>query len=87
MLDSPIVPIILVAAMFWFVWYLPARDERRVKDFQASLVKDDQVVTTGGLHGRIVAVEADTVTLEVSDRSRIVVDRVAVARRNAPKAG
>jgi preprotein translocase subunit YajC len=86
-LDSPIVPIVLVAAMFWFVWVLPARDERRVKDFQASLVKDDQIVTTGGLHGRVVAVEADTVTLEVGDRTRIVVDRSSVGRRAAPKAG
>lgn len=85
MLDSPIIPFVLIAAMFWFVWYLPMRDERKVKDFQASLVKDDAVVTGGGLHGRIVSVDTDTVTLELAEKVRIVVDRTAVSRRNAPK--
>jgi preprotein translocase subunit YajC len=45
------------------------------------LEKGDNVVTTGGLHGRITSVSEDTVTMEVADNVRVKVTKDAVAVR------
>jgi preprotein translocase subunit YajC len=40
-----------------------------------ALKKGDRIITSGGIHGRITAVNDSTVTLEIADRVRIKVAR------------
>ncbi len=75
-----------MAMVFWFVVWLPMREERKVRDFQAGLTKDDAVVLGSGIHARIVQVDAETVVVEVADRVRLTVERSAVARRQSAPA-
>ncbi len=76
--------LILVAA-FFFLIVLPQR--RRIAAHQAlmaSLEVGDEVVTTGGIHGTLRAVEDTTVSLEVAPGVVITVARGAVAQRLSP---
>lgn len=77
-----LLPFVAIALVFYFLVIKPQSDERNAhKALLASLAKDDAVVTSGGFHGKVVSVEEQTVVLEVSDRSKITIDKNAVARR------
>jgi len=76
---------IMLALLFVFMWLFVIRPESRRRkqqqEFQSSLTKGDAVVTAGGLHGTIAAIDETTVTLKVSDTVRMKFDRNAVGRR------
>ena len=44
-----------------------------------SLAKNQEVVTTGGIHGTIVNVKEKTVTLRIDDNVKIEVDKNCIA--------
>jgi preprotein translocase subunit YajC len=75
----------VVFAIIYFVAFRPQQQERDTHEkMLATLVKDDQVVTSGGIHGRIVEVEGDVLLVEVAEKMRIRVERSAIARKAAP---
>lgn len=60
-------PLILILAVFYFLLVRP--QQKRAKEHQAmvdNLKRGDQVVTSGGLYGRLVEVSEGVVTLEVA---------------------
>jgi preprotein translocase subunit YajC len=72
--------IILLLAAFWFVAVMPRR--RRMQQHHAmqdSLAAGDEVVTAGGLHGRVRELEDGQVRLEVAEGIVVTVDRRAIA--------
>jgi preprotein translocase subunit YajC len=84
--SSPIdlLPLLLIFGVFYFLVLRPqVRERQEHEKLVSSLAKDDEVVTASGLHGRIVGVEADTVVLEIADRTRVVIDKTTVARRKS----
>jgi len=85
-LSSPfdLLPLLLIFGVFYFLVLRPQVRERQDHDkLVSSLAKDDAVVTASGLHGTIVAVEPDTVVLEIAGHTRVVIDKSTVARRKA----
>jgi preprotein translocase subunit YajC len=63
-----LLPIVLIAAVFWFMIIGPQR--RRDKERRAmlaALAKGDAVVTSGGICGTILAINDKTVVLKVND--------------------
>jgi preprotein translocase YajC subunit len=60
--------IALLAAVFWFMILRPQRNaKRRAADLSQSLDAGDEVVTIGGLYGRVVTIDDREVELEVAD--------------------
>ena len=51
----------------------------------AELRKGDQVVTTGGILGRVVSIEKDAVTLEVASGVRVKFEPSSIVRRIDPQ--
>ncbi len=77
-----LIPFVAIALVFYFLVIKPQSDERNTHEaLLASLAKDDNVVTTGGIHAKVVVVGDVTVVLEISDRTKITVDKSVVARR------
>ena len=72
---SPIagfVPILLIFAIFYFLLIRPQqKQQRKHQELLGQLKKNDEVVTSGGIHGTIVNVDEQTVTLRVDDNTRI----------------
>ena len=62
------------------------RDQEQ-RQMREALKKGDQVVTSGGLHGKITAVSDEVLTLEVADRVRVRIERSAVARQMGEEKG
>jgi preprotein translocase subunit YajC len=74
------IPILLIGWMFMS----QRRRRRDMESMQASLDVGDDVSTTSGLHGRIVAMDDAIVTLEISPGVDVRFDRRAVLRKPAP---
>lgn len=74
-------PLIFIFAIFYFLLIMP--QQRRQKKWQqmlSELKTGDKVVTSGGLHGTIVALKDDYVHLRVPpDNLRIEVSRASVS--------
>ena len=73
-------PIILIFAIFYFLLIRP--QQKRAKDHRAllsSLKVGDQVLTSGGIYGRVTGLRDDVLTLEISDKVRVKVSRGHIA--------
>jgi preprotein translocase subunit YajC len=81
---------IMLVLLFGFMWFVVIRPEnkrqKKRKAFQSDLKKGDPVVTAGGLHGTIAAMDDATITLKVADSLRLKFDRVAVSRNASAQA-
>ena len=76
-------PFIMLAVMFLIMYLLIIRPQKkRDKETQAmrnNIQVGDEVVTAGGIVGRVVNIKEDTIVLETgSDRSKIRIKRWAV---------
>ena len=71
------VPII---AIFYFLIIRPQRQQqKKMKEMLDKLKKNDEVVTSSGIHGTVAIVKEKTVVVRVDEGCRIEFDREAIA--------
>ena len=73
-------PIILIFVVFYFLLIRP--QQKRAKEHRgllSNLKEGDQVITSGGIYGRITGIRDDKITLEISDKVRVKVNRGNIA--------
>ena len=77
---STMIMMLLMIVMFYFVLIRPQRKQQKEQQkMRDALTIGDEVITIGGIHG-IVANKTDkTVTVKVSDASKIKFDRSSIA--------
>ena len=74
-----IVYIVIMFGLLYFVLIRPQNKQRKEQaQLMSSLKKGDKVVTIGGLHGSIVDLNENRVTLKISDTTRVVFERGAI---------
>jgi len=75
---------VMMGAIFLIFYFLVIRPQsQRQKQHEEALkkaAKGDQVVTSGGLHGRILAVSDDVLTVEIAKGVKVRVERARVDR-------
>jgi preprotein translocase subunit YajC len=82
------IPLILVFVIFYFLLIRPQQKERkRHQEMVKSLAKNDEVVTSGGIHGTIVNVKETSVVLRIDDNAKMEVDKFAVSYMIKKKSG
>jgi preprotein translocase subunit YajC len=73
-------PMIMIVIVFYFFMIRPQLNKaKEQKKFVEALKKGDKVVTTAGIHGRIIDINDLTVVLEVEGGSKIRFDKSAVS--------
>ncbi len=76
---SSLVLMALIFAVFYFIVLMPARKQQKKKDAMiAALKKGDRVVTAGGIHGTVAAVEDTVVLLKVAENVKLRISKSAV---------
>lgn len=71
-------PIILMLIIFYFLLIRPQQKrQRQIRDMQEALQKGDKIVTIGGLHGVIDAIDEDKIVINCNN-SKLTFDRGAV---------
>jgi preprotein translocase subunit YajC len=76
-----IIILVVFVAVFYFLLIRP--QQKRLKDQQAMLSRlaaGDEVVTTGGILGRIIEVNDTFLTLEIADGVRIKVQKTQISQ-------
>jgi preprotein translocase subunit YajC len=74
-------PLVLIGAIFYFLLIRPEQRRRKELEAQvAGLKRNDQVVFSNGIHGRVVALGDKVLSLEVAPKVTVQVDREAVQR-------
>ena len=79
---GPLVPMLLVFVLFYFLIIVPQRKRQRAtEDMLNNLKAGDKIVTSGGLYGQIVSVREDkrTVQLKIAENVRVEVARTAIS--------
>ena len=73
-------PLIVIFAVFYFMLIRPQmKRSKEHRQLVSQLGKGDEVVTNGGVLGRITDVSESFVTLEIAENVKISVQRQAVA--------
>jgi preprotein translocase subunit YajC len=73
-------PLVLIFVVFYFLLIRP--QQKRAKQHQellGKLKKNDEVMTSGGIYGKVVALADNVVTLEVAPNVRIRVHRPQIS--------
>jgi len=74
--------IIMLVAMFAIFYFLLIRPQQKrakqQKELVGGLKAGDNIVTAGGIHGSITAVEESTVTVEIAKGVKIKINRGSV---------
>ncbi|MCF7892036.1 MAG: preprotein translocase subunit YajC [Candidatus Omnitrophica bacterium] len=75
-----LVPLIFLFAIFYFLLIRPQKKQQKQhQEMIANLKKNDQVVTSGGIHGTIVAVKDKTFMVRIDEGTRVQVDKNTIA--------
>jgi preprotein translocase subunit YajC len=81
-------PLILIFVVFYFLLIRP--QQKKAKDHQnfiASLKKGDEVITSGGIHGKITGLTDAVVTIEIADNVRVKISRQYILGSASQAAG
>ena len=74
-----IIMLVIMFAIFYFLLIRPQQKRaKQHKELVESLKVGDQVVTAGGIHGKVAAIQDTVVTLEVAAGIRIKVNRASI---------
>lgn len=83
MTPADLIPLALLAVVFFVVIILPMRQRKRqfaeVRQMQDTLAVGNNVMITSGIHGTIASIQDSTVGLQVAPGVVITVARAAVA--------
>jgi preprotein translocase subunit YajC len=80
------IPLILLFAIFYFLLIRPQQKRQREhKELLGNLRKGDQVITAGGLYGRITGITDTVVTLEITEKVRVKVARTQISTKLLPQ--
>lgn len=78
-LFATFVPLIFLILIFYFFIIRPQKKrQREVQEMQDALKKGDKVVTVGGMHGVIHALDEGTVIIRTNDGVKLTYDRTAI---------
>jgi preprotein translocase subunit YajC len=87
-----LIPLALLALVFYFIIYRPQKkQERETANMRSSIELGDVIVTSGGIIGMVVKVKDDMLLIETSgDRTKIQIQKWAVhsviEKANEPEA-
>lgn len=74
-----IIMLVIMFAIFYFLLIRPQQKRaKQHKELIESLSSGDQVVTAGGLHGKIVSVQESIITLEIATGVKVRINRSSI---------
>ena len=79
-LMAQLLPLLLLGVLFYFMLIRPQmKRNKEHKALIASLAKGDEVITSGGLAGRVVTLGEAYVGIEISDGVEVKVQKPAIS--------
>ncbi len=76
---SLLFPILLIAVMYIFFFLPQIKKQKKQKQYLSDLQKGDKIVTTGGIHGKIVELKELTAVIDTGGNSKLKINRAAIS--------
>ena len=77
---SPLIFFVLVFGVFWFFMIRPqVKKQKQERKFREEIKKGDKVITSGGLHGKVVEVAEKTVKIDVGNSIVLKVEKTGIS--------
>lgn len=74
-------PLIIIFVLFYFLLIIPQkRQQKKHQQMLNSIEKGDEIVTTGGIHGKVVSTKETTIVVKVDDNASIEFSKGAIAK-------
>ncbi len=81
---SGIIMIVLLFVVFWLFFIRPQnKRQKEAQKFRDALQKGDNVVTIGGIHGKVAEVKETTVLITVDNNVKLEVEKSALVATGA----
>lgn len=75
-----LLPLVLMFLVFYFLLIRPQQKRtKQHKDFLTNLQKGEEVITSGGIYGKVTGITDNVVTLEIADKVRIKIQKANIA--------
>ncbi|MGH7832332.1 MAG: preprotein translocase subunit YajC [Candidatus Binatia bacterium] len=73
-------PLVLVFVVFYFLLIRPQQKKAKEhREMLEKIKKNDEVMTSGGIYGKVIALNENIITLEVAPNVRIRVNRAQIS--------
>ncbi len=78
---ASLIPIILMFVLFYFLIIRPQqKKDKRIREMRSNLKTGNQVITIGGIYGKILNIHDDILTIEVGgDKVKLKMGRWSIA--------
>lgn len=70
---------LMIVVMYLFFFRPQLKRQKEDKKFREAIAKGQRVVTTSGIHGKILSIDDNTVVIE-SENSRLKFERTAISK-------
>jgi preprotein translocase subunit YajC len=70
---------LIFVVMYFFIIRPQRKKEKDLQKLRDSLKKNDDIVTAGGIHGKVMEVNDDTVVIAIESAAKIRVDKSSIA--------
>lgn len=87
---SMMLPFVLIVVVMYFVAIRPQKKQEKLKkEMLSQLIVGDQIITIGGIYGKIVSIKGDVLVIETgagaqNEKSTIKIARMSVAEVTKP---
>lgn len=73
--------------VMWLFFIRPqAKQAKLAKEFQASIEKGARVVTTGGIHGKVIKTDETTALVEIDNNVKMRIEKSGISMENTKAA-
>ena len=80
---SPFTPFLFMAAIFAVFYFLLIRPQKKKESDRKKMInelkKGDNIITVGGLYGKVVSVEDTSVLAQVDEGTKVRIDKTAIS--------
>ncbi|MFY9402156.1 MAG: preprotein translocase subunit YajC [Candidatus Omnitrophota bacterium] len=75
-----LIPLALIFIIFYFMLIKPQKQkEKEHREMLNNIAKNDEVVTSGGIHGTVINVKEKTLILRIDEDVKIEIDKSSIA--------
>ncbi len=77
---STIIMFALIIGIFYFMIIRPQQKRQKEREALLSQIKKgDKIITSGGIHGKVLSVEEKTMLIEIADNVKVKVERNSIS--------
>lgn len=81
-----LVPLVLIFVIFYFMLIRPQKKQQQEhKKMLEGIAKNDEIVTSGGIHGTVINVKDKTVIVRIDENVKMEIEKSSVAYIKRPQ--